>query len=50
MTAEIPITVGDLVDPAVVTMIGEGLSRHNLDAAGYADNRPLAVLARDPAT
>ena len=47
---DIPIAVGDVVDPMVTAMIGKGLSAHNLEATGYSDSLPLAVLAHDPAT
>ncbi|WP_303638834.1 GNAT family N-acetyltransferase [Stenotrophomonas tuberculopleuritidis] len=44
------ITVTDAPADAALDLISDGLDHFNLDAAGYADRRPLAVLATDPAS
>ena len=48
MTAIIQVT--DTVDLAAMQAIGGGLSRFNAEAAGYDDQRGLAVVVVDPAT
>lgn len=47
MTAELRLT--DAPDPALRTVLGDGLDRHNHAAAGYTDSRPLAVVVTDAA-
>jgi GNAT superfamily N-acetyltransferase len=44
------IVVTDTVDPAMEEAVGQGLNDFNDAVVGYADRRPLAVVARDPAT
>jgi GNAT superfamily N-acetyltransferase len=49
--SDIPeIVVTDSVDPAVQTLIGDGLNAYNDAITGYGDRKPLAVLVRDPTT
>ncbi len=40
----------DAPDAAVRTLLEEGLAAYNAEQTGLSDRRPLAVLARDPAT
>ncbi|MBA0445753.1 GNAT family N-acetyltransferase [Stenotrophomonas maltophilia] len=47
---KLEIVVTDVPGTEVLEMIGTGLDQFNLDAAGYADRRTLAVLVTDPVT
>ncbi|WP_323121395.1 GNAT family N-acetyltransferase [Burkholderia alba] len=40
----------DRLDDTAVDLISEGLSAFNVERTGVDDQRPLAVLAKDPAT
>jgi GNAT superfamily N-acetyltransferase len=42
--------VTDAPDNLLKTVIDDGLKAYNLEQAGYADGRPLAIAIRDPAT
>ena len=44
------ILLTDSVTPEMEQVIGGGLSEFNDRVIGYADRKPIAVLARDPAT
>jgi GNAT superfamily N-acetyltransferase len=44
------IAVSDAPDAEAVALISDGLDRFNLDESGVEDRRPLAVLAKDPAS
>ena len=44
------ITVIDVLDPADVAVITDGLRAYHLNQIGYHDFRPLAVFVRDPQT
>ena len=44
------IAVTDEPGNEALDLIGSGLDQFNLDAAGYADRRALAVLVTDPAS
>lgn len=44
------IAVTDEPSDEALDLIGSGLDQFNLDAAGYADRRTLAVLVTDPAS
>ncbi|HHA2860047.1 GNAT family N-acetyltransferase [Stenotrophomonas maltophilia] len=44
------IAVTDEPSDEALDLIGSGLDKFNLDAAGYADRRTLAVLVTDPAS
>ena len=44
------IVVADAVTPKMNALLGDGLSDFNKEAAGYADQLPIAVMARDPIT
>ena len=44
------ITVIDVLDPADVAVITDGLRAYDLNQIGYHDFRPLAVFVRDPQT
>jgi GNAT superfamily N-acetyltransferase len=44
------IKVTDVLDPADVAVITDGLRAYDLNQMGYHDFRPLAVLVRDPQT
>ena len=44
------ITVIDVLDPADVAVIIDGLRAYDLNQIGYHDFRPLAVFVRDPQT
>ena len=44
------VTVTDAPGPEVGIVLGDCLNQHNRDHAGYWDQRPLAVLVRDPDT
>ncbi|UWU58576.1 hypothetical protein NDR96_06815 [Stenotrophomonas maltophilia] len=48
MSLEVAVT-DDPSDEAL-DLIGSGLDQFNLNAAGYADRRTLAVLVTDPAS
>ncbi|MCU1001962.1 GNAT family N-acetyltransferase [Stenotrophomonas maltophilia] len=48
MSLEIAVT--DEPSDEALDLIGSGLDQFNLDAAGYADRRTLAVLVTDPAS
>jgi GNAT superfamily N-acetyltransferase len=41
------IVITDAFDSATEALIGDGLAAYNDAVVGYADRRPLAVLARD---
>jgi GNAT superfamily N-acetyltransferase len=44
------IAVTDVLDPADVAVITDGLRAYHLNQIGYHDFRPLAVFVRDPQT
>jgi GNAT superfamily N-acetyltransferase len=44
------ITVTDVLDPADVAVITDGLRAYDLNQTGYHDFRPLAVFVRDRQT
>jgi GNAT superfamily N-acetyltransferase len=44
------ITVTDVLDPADVAVITDGLRAYDLNQIGYHDFRPLTVFVRDPQT
>ncbi|MBH1461984.1 GNAT family N-acetyltransferase [Stenotrophomonas sp. GD03993] len=44
------IAVTDAPSTEALELIGTGLDQFNLEAAGYADRRTLAVLVTDPAS
>ncbi len=44
------VTVTGAPGPEVGIVLGNCLDQHNRDQAGYWDQRPLAVLVRDPDT
>lgn len=44
------IVLTDNITPEMEETIGGGLNAFNDEMTGYADRKPLAVLARDPAT
>jgi len=44
------IMVTDVLDPADVAVITDGLRAYDLNQTGYHDFRPLAVFVRDPQT
>lgn len=48
MSLEIAVT--DEPSEEALDLIGSGLDQFNLEAAGYADRRALAVLVTDPAS
>ncbi|UQA24232.1 MULTISPECIES: GNAT family N-acetyltransferase [Stenotrophomonas] len=48
MTLDVAVT--DAPSDEALEVIGAGLDQFNLDAAGYADRRTLAVLVTDPAS
>lgn len=50
MAAKPQIETLDAVDDEMRAMVGDGLSAFNEEAVGYSDRKPLAVIARDPAT
>ncbi|MFI6318416.1 GNAT family N-acetyltransferase [Nonomuraea sp. NPDC050556] len=42
------LVITDAPDPAHVALISDALDRFNVDSTGVEDQRPLAVLVRDP--
>lgn len=44
------IIVTDALSPDEIGLIDDGLTEFNLQQTGYDDNRPLAVLVKDPDT
>lgn len=44
------LTMTDTPNAAEEAVIRDGLSAYNFSKAGYRDQRPLAILARDPDT
>lgn len=44
------IVLTDSITPEMEEAIGGGLNAFNDEMTGYADRKPLAVLARDPST
>jgi GNAT superfamily N-acetyltransferase len=44
----LPLSITDAPPPAAEAAIRDGLSDHNLERAGYRDQRRLAVLVREP--
>ncbi len=49
-TMQLDITITDSPSRESLDLIASGLDGFNLDAAGYADRRELAVLVTDPQT
>jgi GNAT superfamily N-acetyltransferase len=47
---QLEIAVTDAPSPQALELIADGLDQFNLQAAGHADRRTLAVLATDPAS
>ena len=47
---QLEIAVTDVPSPRALELIADGLDQFNLQAAGHADRRTLAVLATDPAS
>jgi ribosomal protein S18 acetylase RimI-like enzyme len=44
------LTLTDFPDDRVRAVVTRGLDAHNLEAAGYVDRKPLAVIVSDPKT
>ncbi len=50
LVAEPRIVLTDTITPEMEEAIGGGLNAFNDEIAGYADRKPLAVVAQDPLT